>query len=172
MRSPWIPALTLAALLSAAPAAAQTSDAALTANVLASLQSYTGLTIFDDVTVTVIDRTVTLTGKVTMPYKREDAERRVSRIDGVRHVNNEIDVLPASTTDAGLRTRVAQAIYSHPAFWQYASMANPPIHIVVERGRVTLTGCVNNQLERSLALALAQVPGAANVANQLKLDRR
>ena len=171
MRSSWISTVVLAVLLSVPLAAVQARDAAVTVMVVASLQGYTGLTIFDDVSVKVVDHIVTLTGKVTMPFKRDEIERRLARIDGVYRVINNIDVLPASTTDAGLRTRVAQAIYSHPAFWQYAAMANPPIHIVVERGRVTLTGCVNNQLERSLAFALAQVPGAMNVANQLRLDR-
>ena len=30
-------------------------------------------------------------------------------------------------------------------------MANPPIHIIVEDGRVTLTGVVNSNVERMLA---------------------
>ena len=49
-------------------------------------------------------------------------------------------------------------------------MANPPIHIVVENGRVTLTGAVNNNVERMLARSLAMTFGAFSVTNNLKTD--
>ena len=48
-------------------------------------------------------------------------------------------MLPVSQFDDELRFRIARAIYGNSAFWNYAAMANPPIHIVVNRGRVTLT---------------------------------
>jgi hyperosmotically inducible protein len=86
-------------------------------------------------------------------------------------VANDIRVLPVSNYDADLRVRVAQAIYGNPSFWRYAAMPTPPIHIVIEGGRVTLTGRVNGETERMLAYALAQVPGAFSVKNDLKLDR-
>ena len=96
---------------------------------------------------------------------------RVGKIDGVRSLTNEIQVLPLSRFDDELRVRVAQAIYNHPAFWQYASMATPPIHIIVENGHITLTGRVNSQVEKSLAFAVAHVPGSFDVRNDLKIDR-
>ena len=80
---------------------------------------------------------VVLTGKVTMPYKKDDIGKRIAEIDGVRAVQNNIDVLPVSQFDEQLRYRVARAIYGNPSFWNYAAMANPPIHIIVESGRVT-----------------------------------
>src|SRR3954470_10271461 len=49
-------------------------------------------------------------------------------------------------------------------------MANPPIHIVVERGRVTLTGVVQSNVERMLAQSLAAQFGAFSVTNALKTD--
>jgi osmotically-inducible protein OsmY len=49
-------------------------------------------------------------------------------------------------------------------------MANPPIHIVVEHGRVTLTGVVNNNVERMLARSLATTFGAFSVKNDLRTD--
>jgi osmotically-inducible protein OsmY len=50
-------------------------------------------------------------------------------------------------------------------------MANPPIHIVVERGRVTLTGVVNSEVDRMLARSLAATQfGAFSVKNELKTD--
>ena len=49
-------------------------------------------------------------------------------------------------------------------------MANPPIHIVVENGNVTLTGVVNSNVERALARSLAVGFGAFSVTNDLKTD--
>jgi osmotically-inducible protein OsmY len=49
-------------------------------------------------------------------------------------------------------------------------MANPPIHIVVNRGRVTLVGTVNNNVERMLARSLASGFGEFDVKNELKTD--
>jgi hyperosmotically inducible protein len=80
-------------------------------------------------------------------------------------------VLPISQTDSDLRVRVAQAIYNNSAFWAYAAMPRPSIHIIVEGGRVMLTGSVNSEVDRSLAYALAQVPGAFEVKNNLRIDR-
>jgi osmotically-inducible protein OsmY len=162
----------IAALAVPGRAFAQVSDADLANTVAQKLRGYVYLTIFDDVSIAVSDRSVTLTGRVTMPYKRADLGAEVAKIDGVRDVVNDIKVLPASISDANLRVRIAQAIYGNPAFWQYASMACPPIHIIVEHSRVTLTGSVNNQVERMLAYALAQVDGVLSVTNDLKLDRQ
>lgn len=163
----------LVTALLAAPggASAQISDRALADKVAARVRDYTPFTIFDDVNVSVGAGTVTLSGAVTMPFKREEIGERVAKVDGIRRLVNDLRVLPVSHADADLRTRIAQAIYGHPAFWQYASMARPPIHIIVEAGRVTLTGTVNSEVERSLAYALAQVPGAFGVTNQLRLDK-
>ena len=49
-------------------------------------------------------------------------------------------------------------------------MSNPPIHIVVDHGRVTLTGVVQSDVDRSLARSLASQFGAFSVTNALKTD--
>jgi hyperosmotically inducible protein len=139
-------------------------------DVARSVEQYTRFTIFDDVNAQVKDGVVTLTGRVTMPYKRDDIERRVTKVDGVRTVRNEIEALPVSQFDDELRYRIARAIYGNSNFWNYAIMANPPIHIVVERGRVTLTGVVGNEVDRMLARSLATGFGAFSVTNDLKTD--
>ncbi|MFP5378891.1 MAG: BON domain-containing protein [Vicinamibacteria bacterium] len=132
--------------------------------------SYTQFTIFDSVSAEVHDGEVRLTGWVTMPYKREDIERRVARVDGARSVRNDIEVLPVSIFDNELRFRIARAIYGHSAFWNYAAMANPPIHIVVSGGRVTLAGVVRSEVDRMLARSLAAGFGAFEIRNELKTD--
>jgi hyperosmotically inducible protein len=75
-----------------------------------------------------------------------------------------------SRFDDELRYRVARAIYGSSAFWHYASMANPPIHIVVENGRVRLTGVVASDVERMLARSLATSFNAFSVTNDLRTD--
>jgi len=139
-------------------------------DVATSVERYTQFTIFDDVSASVKDGIVTLTGKVTMPYKRDDIAKRVAKIDGVREVNDRIDVLPVSQFDDELRLRIARSIYGNANFWNYGIMPNPPIHIVVEHGRVTLTGVVQSEVDRMLARSLATQFGALSVTNSLKTD--
>jgi hyperosmotically inducible periplasmic protein len=135
-----------------------------------SILTYARLTIFDDINASVENGAVVLTGKVTMPFKKSDIEQRVAKIDGVRSVRSEITVLPTSPFDDSLRYRISRAIYNNPSFWNYASMANPPIHIIVEGGRVTLSGVVNSNVERMLAGSLAIGNGELSVKNELKTD--
>jgi hyperosmotically inducible protein len=134
------------------------------------LNRYTRLTIFDDINASVENGAVAITGKVTMPYKKDDLEKRIAAIDGVRSVRNDIGVLPVSQYDDQLRYRIARAIYGNASFWNYAVMANPPIHIIVEGGRVTLAGVVNSNVERMLARSLATGNGEMSVTNALKTD--
>jgi hyperosmotically inducible protein len=131
---------------------------------------YTRFTVFDSVHAAVDNGVVTLTGKVTMPYKSTDIAKRVEKVDGVRQVNNRIEVLPVSQFDDELRYRIARSIYGNSGFWNYGSMVNPPIHIIVDRGRVTLEGVVNSNVDRMLARSLASHHGAFSVTNNLKTD--
>ena len=137
-------------------------------DIATSVQRYTQFTIFDDVSAYVKEGVVTLSGKVTMPYKRDDIEKRIAKVDGVRGVTDQIGVLPVSLFDDELRYRIARSIYNNSNFWNYAIMANPPIHIVVEHGRVTLTGVVQSEVDRMLARSLATQFGALSVTNALK----
>lgn len=160
----------------AAPASAELSfererkNLQILRDVTSEVRRYSRFTVFDDVSAAVDNGVVTLVGKVTMPFKKDEIASRVARVDGVREVRNELGVLPVSPFDEELRYRIARAIYSNSAFWHYAAMANPPIHIVVEHGRVTLTGVVNNSVERMLARSLAMNYGAFEVKNHLKTD--
>jgi len=161
--------LLIAAL--ATTAAAQGADSALIGRVADAIRAYPHFSIFDDVMVDAKDGVVTLTGCVTMAYKRDEIVARAGRVEGARSVTNEIHVLPASSSDAALRTKIAEAIYGHPSFWRYAAMTNPPIHIIVANNRVTLTGMVTTDVDRTLAVTLAHVPGAIDVVNKLRLGR-
>ena len=160
----------LLATLTSAAFAQDRRDVRLAEDIGRSIVSYTRLTIFDDINATVENGMVLLTGKVTMPYKKIDMEKRIAKIDGVHGVRNDISVLPVSRFDDDLRYRVSRAIYGNPSFWNYAAMANPPIHIIVEGGHVTLAGVVNSNVERMLARSLASGLGELSVTNALKTD--
>ena len=128
---------------------------------------YAYFTMFDDVKVTIEDDgVVRLTGSVTEPYKKNEIGRRVARAEGVTAVENTIEVLPLSRVDDLLRFRVAHAIYDHPWFQHY-SKASAPIHIVVERGNVTLTG-VDTERGKTLAPWLARQFGVFSVTSELR----
>jgi hyperosmotically inducible protein len=158
------------ALASPARQVGDRKDFQVAKDIAKTVQRYTQFTIFDDVSASVKDGVVILTGRVTMPYKREDIEKRIAKVDGVRSVSDQIGVLPVSQFDDELRYRIARSIYNNSNFWNYAIMPNPPIHIVVEHGRVTLTGVVQSNVDRMLARSLATQFGALSVTNALKTD--
>ena len=162
--------LTTTLAASASSTTVDRKDLQVAKDVATSVDRYTRFTIFDDINAHVKDGVVTLTGKVTMPYKHQDLAKRVAKIDGVRAVRDEIAVLPVSQFDDELRYRIARSIYGNSNFWNYAIMPNPPIHIVVEHGRVTLTGVVASNVDRMLAQSLATQFGAFSVTNALKTD--
>jgi hyperosmotically inducible protein len=160
-------------VVSSAPAFAQKperKDLQVFNDIANQVNRYTQLTIFDSISASVEDGRVVLSGWVTMPYKRDDLERRVRKVEGVETIDNTIGVLPVSQFDNELRFRIARAIYGHSLFWNYANMVNPPIRIVVNRGRVTLEGVVQSNVERQLARSLAAGFGQFDLKNALKTD--
>lgn len=164
---------TAAAMLVAGVALAGTpdrKDLQVFNDVAKSVNRYAHFTIFDDVNASVKNGVVTLTGRVTMPYKRDDLEKRVADVDGVLQVRDNLEVLPVSQSDDQLRYRIARSIYGNPNFWNYAIGPNPPIHIVVEHGHVTLTGVVNSDVDRMLARSLVTQFGVMSVKSDLKTD--
>jgi len=157
-------------MLAASASAQERKSLQVFHDVSKQVQRYAYFTIFDDVSASIDGGVVTLAGRVTMPFKKDAIEKRVAHVGGVTSVVNRIQVLPVSTFDEDLRYQIARAIYGNPSFWQYASMANPPIHIIVEHGRVTLTGVVQNNVERMLVRSLATGFNAFSVTNALKTD--
>jgi hyperosmotically inducible periplasmic protein len=145
-------------------------DLQIANDVSMAVNRYPNFTIFDDLTFAVRDGVVTLGGRVTPPYKRADIEKRVAGIEGVKDVRDRIGLLPVSPSDDALRRRIARSIYGNSNFWNYAEMPNPPIHIIVEHGRVILTGVVQSDVDRVLARSLAINFNAFSVTNNLKTD--
>jgi hyperosmotically inducible protein len=126
--------------------------------------------VFDYIAFKVDGSTVTLLGEVVRPTLKSDSENAVKHIEGVEKVDNQIDVLPPSPMDDGLRIRLYREIYGYPALEKYALGVQKPIRIIVKNGRVTLEGVVDNETDKNLAgLRANAVPGIFSVANNLQV---
>jgi osmotically-inducible protein OsmY len=155
----------------AVEARASASDQLIADRIGEQINRYVFYTIFDDVQGRIDNGLVTLTGKVTAPYKAKAIGELAKRVAGVREVDNKIETLPVSTFDDQLRVAIASSIYRDGMFWNYAIQVNPPIHVIVDGGHVTLTGVVNSEVERRVAeMKAREAFGSFTVANELKLD--
>ena len=147
------------------------SDEVIAGLVATRLRRYVFLTIFDDADVEVDHGVATLTGRVTMPYKAEAFADLAARVPGVQEVRNKVKTLPVSRFDDQLRYAVARGIYGDELFARYAIQANPPVHIIVEHGNVTLTGVVFSEVERRKAEVIARSTFAVmSVTNKLRVE--
>jgi len=119
------------------------------------------------------DGTVTLVGQVVRPTLKSDAENVVKRIEGVERVDNHIQVLPTSPMDDQIRVATYRAIYGNSVLSPYAVRAVPPIHIIVDRGHVTLEGVVVRQMDKQIAETQAKsVPNVFSVTNNLRVEEQ
>ena len=126
--------------------------------------------LFDILEYSVNADTVTLMGSVTRPTLKSDAENVVKRIDGVKNVDNKIKVLPPSPMDDRIRLAVARAVSNHGGLYRYFMGAVPSIHIIVDRGHVTLRGFVDREADKTQArLAANRVPGVFSVTDDLQV---
>jgi osmotically-inducible protein OsmY len=147
------------------------SDGRIAEEVASRVRRYVFFSIFDEIDSSVDRGIVTLTGKVTLPYKADAFVDLASRVNGVQQVANRIQALPVSAFDDQLRYRIARQIYGDPLFWNLAIQVDPPLHIVVENGHVTLTGIVNSEVERRAAEAIARSTfGVFSVTSKLRLE--
>lgn len=126
--------------------------------------------VFDSLSYRVDQGVVTLMGEVTRPTLRSDAQRLIARLEGVRAVTNEIEVLPLSNFDDRIRLATYRAIYGYGPLQRYSLGTQPSIRIIVKNGNVSLEGFVGSQMDRTLANMRAnQVPGVFSVSNDLQV---
>jgi hyperosmotically inducible periplasmic protein len=118
------------------------------------------------------DGGVTLVGQVARPTLKSDAANAVKQIEGVEHVDNQIQVLPTSGMDDRIRMATYRAIYGNTSLSTYGLRAVPPIHIIVNSGHVTLEGAVSTQMDKQTAEMQAKsVPNVFSVTNNLQVDQ-
>src|SRR6202162_728695 len=126
--------------------------------------------VFDNIAFRVDGSTVTLLGQVVRPSLKSDAENALKHIEGVEKVDNQIEVLPPSPMDDGLRIRLYREIYGYPALEKYALGVQKPIRIIVKNGRVALEGVVDSEADKNLAgMRANSVPGIFQVTNNLQV---
>ena len=161
--------LTVAALPSwAAVGTTQSGD--LNSQVYRQLMNQPFFTVFDNLQFQINGSEVTLLGQTANPTLKHDAVDAVRQIPGVTQVNDNIELLPESPFDNGIRRAEYRKIYSAPSLQKYAEGTYPSIHIIVDNGHVTLVGTVNNQQDKQIAETRAlQVPTVFSVKNELQV---
>src|SRR5260370_3342451 len=88
--------------------------------------------VFDAIGFKIEGYDVTLTGKVTRPTLKDDAANAIKKIEGVEHVNNQIQGLPVSFFDDRLRRDSLRAVYGYGPLRLYSWPPIKPIRIIVE----------------------------------------
>ena len=163
-------------VLAAAPLLVQASPASTSLSPLENrvrheLVMLPYLNVFDDISFRVDEGTVTLFGAVTQPVLKGDAERAVRRLEGVKSVENQIEVLPLSRFDDQIRLREYRAIFGYAPLNRYGLGVLPSIRIIVKNGHVILSGVVRNQADRNMAYLRANsVSGVFSVKNELQVE--
>lgn len=115
------------------------------------------------VTVEVEDGWVTLKGTVDWNFQREAAEADVRKLKGVIGVANEIAIKP-SVRASDVRDQIKAALKRN------AAIEADNISIVVDGGKVTLSGTVESWDEDSIARNTAwSAPGVTEVVDELAI---
>lgn len=117
----------------------------------------------NDVSVSVTEGVVTLTGFVHTYPERTAAERAAKSVYGVTSIANDIEVKPLhSRTDPEIARDVAEALKLH------ALMPEGKIKTLVRDGYVTMEGAVEWNYERTIAESLVHaVQGVRGIVNQI-----
>ena len=112
----------------------------------------------------VTDGTVRLHGTVDDAAERDEAERSVKDLAGVRHVHNRIVVRPKEVLVRGVQEAIKGAL-EHEADAEAES-----IRVDARDGRVTLSGVVHSPTERDAAVrAATTAQGVRNVEDHLRI---
>jgi osmotically-inducible protein OsmY len=147
------------------------SDAELAKAVRKSVLTDPYYGVFDWIDGQVMNGKVVISGAVREPLTKSDIEKRLMMVAGITSIENRIEVLPLSTQDDRLRVASLRLIYGNSSLGRYALGANPSIHVIVNNGRVTLKGMVNNKLERQLAENVLRTNLLAfEVKNELEVE--
>jgi osmotically-inducible protein OsmY len=118
----------------------------------------------DKIQVTVSKGWVTLKGEVNWNFEKQDAERVVRRLTGVKGVTNLITVKP-STTPSELKKRIEDALVRN------AKLDANKITVEVQGSKAILKGNVRAWVEKEEAERVAWLaPGVTSVENRITVD--
>jgi osmotically-inducible protein OsmY len=130
---------------------------------------YPYYSVFDSVDLGVEDGVAVLAGSVRNEVHRNDIEAAVARVPGLRDLKNEIKVQSTRFFDERLRRQIYTKIYGDRLL-PFAGRTDAPVRIVVDNGRVTLTGWVNSAVDRQVFGMIANSTLAFGVDNRIKVD--
>jgi osmotically-inducible protein OsmY len=119
----------------------------------------------DKISSMVSDGWVTLDGTVERWSQRDDAERAVRNLTGVKNVVNNITVKPTKPVTEDIRKAIEQALERR------AEREARRIRVDVRDGIATLTGSVHSWAERKSVVAAARfTPGVRDVQDHLRTE--
>jgi osmotically-inducible protein OsmY len=119
----------------------------------------------EKIKVTVSKGWVTLEGEVEWQYQKEDAERVVRRLTGVKGVSNLIRVNPKSPSPTELKKRIEDALV------RSAQVDAERIQVEIQGTEVILKGTVRSYAEKEEAERVAwMAPGVYSVDNQIRVE--
>jgi osmotically-inducible protein OsmY len=147
-------------------------DADIRKDIEKAILRYPYYGVFDSIEVGVQGGVVALRGSVYQPWRKDDLEMSIAKVSGIKALDSEIRVQGIGGFDESLRRQLVRQIYGSQNFIQYANWPNPPIRIIVENGKVTLTGYVRSQVEQTLLTHIARQTLAFGVDNQVQVEGR
>jgi osmotically-inducible protein OsmY len=118
-----------------------------------------------DISVSVSEGVVTLTGFARSSQEKLAAEALVRILPGVRAIANDIQIVePAGQTDPEIAREILAALADH------AGVPKDGITVTVRKGNVVLDGCVEWQFQKESAVtAILGLPGVRTVSNRVEL---
>ena len=118
----------------------------------------------DKIQVTVSRGWITLKGDVEWQYQKEDAERVVRRLSGVKGITNLISVKPR-ITPSELKRKIEDALVRH------AEVDADRISVEVHGNKAILNGTVRSWAEKEEAARAAwSAPGILSIDNRITIE--
>ncbi len=108
---------------------------------------------------------VTLEGEVDFGTQRDDAQRAIRNLAGVRAIINKIEVKPPPVSSDRVRTAIEAALERH------AEREARRVSMDIRDGRVILSGSVGSWSERQAVIgAVRGTPGVKAVDDKLRIE--
>lgn len=146
------------------PGSTQRTDAEIAHEVRRALESHV-LVPEERIHCTVTDGWVTLEGEVEYWHQREEAERSIRNLAGMRGLTSKIRVVPPAADAVEVREAIEEALERR------AERAARHVKIVVHDGMVTLAGPVRSWAEKQAILGAARFThGVRAVEDHLRID--